>query len=184
MTRLTVEAAGGAEVCAFLDMIAVSELGRALLAETDDGYNVLVGSTAAAPKRFISYDRHPAIMVELPKLGIRSSAAGRYQILFRTFDGLATALHVSDFKPETQDRMAIELIRRRGALDDVKRGDVEAALPLCSKEWASLPGAGYGQHENKLADLLAAYHEALHRYRADFSNVKSGINTTAPKEPS
>ncbi|MCF3972008.1 lysozyme, partial [Pseudomonas aeruginosa] len=29
-----------------------------------------------------------------------------------------------------------------------------------SNIWASLPGAGYGQHEHKLADLLAMYRKA------------------------
>ena len=185
MTRLAVETAGGPEVCAFLDMIAVSELTHALLDATDDGYNVLVGSTAAHPKLFKSYDRHPAVFVELSNLGIKSSAAGRYQILFRTFDNLATALRISDFRPETQDRCAIELIRQRGALDYVKVGRIELAISICSKEWASLPGAGYGQHENRLGNLLSEYHTALPKYqRADFSNVDAGVETTAPKETS
>jgi muramidase (phage lysozyme) len=182
MTRLAVEEAGGPEICAFLDMLAVSEIGRPLLAATDDGYNCLVGSTAAHPILFDTYDRHPARFIELPKLGIKSSAAGRYQILFRTFDGLATKLHVTDFKPETQDRCAIELIRGRGALDYVKTGRIELAITICQKEWASLPGANYGQHENSLSSLLGAYHEALPRYRVpDFSNVESGVESTAPK---
>jgi len=30
----------------------------------------------------------------------------------------------------------------------------------CARIWASLPGAGYGQHENKLNDLQAAYEAA------------------------
>lgn len=180
MTRLSVEEAGGPEVCAFLDMLAYSELMPPLLAASDDGYNVLVGSTPKHLNLFNSYDRHPAKFVELPNLGIKSSAAGRYQILFRTFDGLATRLKVSDFNPKTQDRMAIELIRGRGALDYVKAGRVELAIAGCAKEWASLPSAGYGQHENTLSSLLGAYAQALEKYQApDFSNVISGVESTA-----
>jgi muramidase (phage lysozyme) len=182
MTRLAIDEAGGPEVCAFLDMLAYSELKPALLAASDDGYNVLVGSTPKHLNLFDSYDRHPAKFIELPNLGIKSSAAGRYQILFRTFDGVATKLRVTDFKPETQDRCAIELIRGRGALDYVKAGRIELAITGCAKEWASLPSAGYGQHENSLSSLLGAYHEALQKYRApDFSNVTSGVESTAPK---
>jgi muramidase (phage lysozyme) len=181
MTR-AISDAGGPEVCAFLDMLAHSEIGDALLAASDDGYNVLVGSTASHPNLFTSYARHPAKFIELPNLGIKSSAAGRYQILFRTFDGLATKLGISDFEPETQDRCAIELIHGRGALDYIKTGRIELAITICSKEWASLPGAGYGQHENRLSDLLGTYHAALPKYqRADFTNVQSGVETTAPK---
>jgi muramidase (phage lysozyme) len=179
---LAVEEAGGPEICAFLDMLAHAEIGDALLAKSDDGYNVLVGSTAAHPNLFTSYDRHPAKFIELRNLGIKSSAAGRYQILFRTVVGLATRLHVTDFKPETQDRCAIELICGRGALDYVKTGRIELAITTCSKEWASLPGAGYGQPERALSDLLGAYHTALPKYRqADFSNVESGVDSTATK---
>lgn len=180
--RLPVADAGAPEVGAFLDMLAWSELGAGLLAASDDGYNVLVGSTAKHPNFFTPYDRHPAKFVELPNLGIKSSAAGRYQILFRTFDALAMKLRVNDFHPETQDRCAIELIRGRGALDYVKTGRIELAIAICSKEWASLPGAGYGQHEQRLGDLIAEYNRALPQYRApDFSNVESGTDSTAPK---
>jgi len=31
------------------------------------------------------------------------------------------------------------------------------AIQKCNHIWASLPGAGYGQRENKLDDLLAVY---------------------------
>ncbi|TPQ32162.1 glycoside hydrolase, partial [Burkholderia ubonensis] len=46
MARISVAAAGGKNRVAFLDTVAVSEIGAALLAKSDDGYNVLVGSTA------------------------------------------------------------------------------------------------------------------------------------------
>ena len=47
---------------AFLDMIAYSEIGPQLLAETDNGYNVLVGATPAHPLTFPSYVTHPNIV--------------------------------------------------------------------------------------------------------------------------
>ena len=52
MPRITAQQAGGQNRCAFLDMLAASEIGAALLAETDDGYNVLVGSTPSMSSGF------------------------------------------------------------------------------------------------------------------------------------
>lgn len=58
------------------------------------------------------------------------------------------ALGLPNFGPESQDRAAVELIRRRGALADVQGGRVADAVRKCRNEWASLPGnyAGQGQH--------------------------------------
>jgi muramidase (phage lysozyme) len=164
MARLDATSAGGIGVLAFLDMLAWSEIGPKLLAVTDDGYDVLVGSTWNDPHRFDSYNDHPQQFVKLPKLGITSSAAGRYQFLARTWDALAADLKLTSFAPWNQDRGAIELIRERNALGDIQTGRIEHAIERCSPIWASLPGAGYGQHENKMAGLLGAYHEAVKRY--------------------
>ena len=65
---------------AFLDMIAWSEIGPALLAVSDNGYNVIVGSTPSNPNLFISYSDHPRKLVQL-RPGLVSTAAGRYQLL-------------------------------------------------------------------------------------------------------
>ena len=59
---------------AFLDMIAFSEIGPALLAKSDDGYDVLVGSTPDRPLLFTSYAEHPNIL----NAACNSTAAGRY----------------------------------------------------------------------------------------------------------
>jgi len=34
------------------------------------------------------------------------------------------------------------------------------AIDKCKNIWASLPGAGYGQHENSVDKLIAAYKAA------------------------
>lgn len=157
MARITAQAAGGANVVAFLDMIAYSELKPGLITElTDDGYRVIVGSTPKKPKLLASYDKHPGILVRLSPT-LASTAAGRYQFLKRTWANLQKQLGLTDFSPESQDRGCIALIRGRGALDEVKAGKFDEAMALCSKEWASLPGAGYGQHENSRQELRDAY---------------------------
>lgn len=107
---------------------------------------------------FNDFSAHPNTKIK--KYGITSTAAGAYQILNRTWGEVALRLKLTDFSPINQDRAAIELIRRRKALDDVFAGRFSVAIEKCRKEWASLPGAGYGQHENSIKGLLAVYHMA------------------------
>ncbi|MFJ1251903.1 glycoside hydrolase family 104 protein [Cupriavidus sp. CuC1] len=137
---------------AFLDMIAVSEgtKGRG-----DDGYNILVGGST-----FGSYIDHPRQKVWIASIGNYSTAAGRYQMIAATWDSVRNALRLPDFSPASQDAGATELIRRRGALSSIYAGDIAGAINKCRREWASLPGAGYGQRENALSSLLSAYQNA------------------------
>jgi muramidase (phage lysozyme) len=134
---------------AFLDMLAVSEGTFGL---GDGGYNVLVGGDL-----FHGYAQHPNVLVTLNKAGLKSTAAGRYQFLKRTWDALALKLHMPDFSPASQDVAALELIAECGATDDVRSGRFADAVQKCHKIWASLPGAGYGQRENPVKALEAAY---------------------------
>lgn len=141
---------------AFLDMIAFSEIGPRLLKKTDNGYNVVVGSTAEHPDVFITYADHPRRLVEI-KPGLKSTAAGRYQILARYFDAYKEQLGLDDFSPASQDRIALQLISECQALKDIEAGRLDAAISKCASRWASLPGAGYGQREQKFSDLAAAF---------------------------
>lgn len=143
---------GSPNLCAFLDTIATSEIGATLLAASDNGYNVLVGGML-----FEGYDDHPRKLVWLPRLNISSTAAGRYQLLARYFDSYKALLGLQDFSPASQDAIAVQQIRECRALPMVEAGDIVAALGRCAHIWASLPGAGYGQHENNLAGLETAY---------------------------
>jgi muramidase (phage lysozyme) len=138
---------------AFLDTIATSE-GTAHIG--DRGYNCLVGSTPQKPVLFQSYADHPRVRVEL-RANLFSTAAGRYQILARYYDIYKARLSLPDFSPASQDAIAIEMIREQGALADVEAGRFDEAVAKCANIWASLPGAGYGQHENRIADLRRAF---------------------------
>lgn len=113
-----------------------------------DGYKMLYGGGY-----FGDYSKHPNTKVT--KWGITSTAAGAYQILNKTWNELQVRLKLPDFSPLSQDKAAIELIRRRKALDDVYAGRFAEAIAKCRKEWASLPGAGYGQNEKNVKSLLA-----------------------------
>lgn len=153
MARIDASAAGGQNRVAFLDMIAASEIGAPLLDRTDDGYNVLVGATPSNPLTFDSYAAHPNIL----NRALNSTAAGRYQILYRWWRAYQRLLDLPDFSPLSQDRYALQQLREHGALPLIDAGQFEQAVAHCSNVWASLPGAGYGQHENALAQLQAAY---------------------------
>jgi lysozyme len=137
---------------AFLDAVAFSEIGPKLLAKSDNGYNVIVGG-----ELFQGYADHPRRLVALPRLGIKSTAAGRYQLLARFFDVYKKQLGLKDFSPASQDAIAVQQIKERKALADIEAGNFAAAVDKCKNIWASLPGAGYGQHENKLDALQAAF---------------------------
>jgi muramidase (phage lysozyme) len=66
-------------------------------------------------------------------------------------------LKLPDFGPASQDAWAIQLLRETGALALIEAGDFDGAVAACANIWASLPGAGYGQHENALDALRQAY---------------------------
>lgn len=141
---------------AFLDMIANSEIGADLLAASDNGYNVLVGSTAEHPLLFTDYSTHPNVFNE----GLDSTAAGRYQLLHKYYVAYAKSLGLSDFSPASQDAIALQQIKECSALPDIDAGNLDAAIKGVAHIWASLPGAGYGQHENKFAALHQAFTDA------------------------
>lgn len=153
MPRISAAQAGGPNRCAFLDMIAHSEIGAALLAATDDGYNVLVGATPAHPLTFPSYATHPNILNKT----LSSTAAGRYQALYRYARAYMVSLKLPDFGPVSQDLIALQQIRECRALPFIDLGHFATAVGLVNHIWASLPGAGYQQHENSLPDLQTAY---------------------------
>lgn len=133
---------------AFLLMIQYSEGTIGM-----NAYRMLYGGQLFGDMRW-----HPNIAIT--KSGITSTAAGAYQILYRTWMSVQQTLPLSDFSPASQDRAAVELIRRRGALEDVLAGRFATAVYKCRKEWASLPGAGYGQGERSYASLESMYRKA------------------------
>jgi muramidase (phage lysozyme) len=119
-----------------------------------NGYRMLFGGGL-----FDSFEDHPrqAVTARLGGSLITSTAAGAYQILARTWDDVRRVLSLPDFSPESQDKAAAFLIRRRGALADVYAGRFDEAVKKCSQEWASLPGSPYGQPVKSLSDVRRVY---------------------------
>lgn len=140
---------------AFLDMLAWSEGTDKKGQPTNNrGYDVIVGGSL-----FTDYSDHPRKLVTLnPKL--KSTAAGRYQLLSRWWDAYRKQLGLKDFSPASQDAVALQQIKERRALELIDSGYIRQAIDRCSNIWASLPGAGYGQFEHKADNLIAKFKEA------------------------
>ena len=119
-----------------------------------DGYRRHFGG-----ELFESFADHPRRVITALSGGreIKSTAAGAYQFLEGTWDDVAPRIGASDFSPYWQDRAAVYLIKRRGALDDAASGRFHEALAKLRQEWASLPGAGYGQPEKSAEALARVY---------------------------
>ena len=139
---------------AFLDMLAWSEgTDNGRQKTRNHGYDVIVGG-----ELFTDYSDHPRKLVTLnPKL--KSTAPDATS--FFPVGGMPTKqLGLKDFSPKSQDAVALQQIKERGALPMIDRGDIRQAIDRCSNIWASLPGAGYGQFEHKADSLIAKFKEA------------------------
>ena len=69
---------------------------------------------------------------------------------------------------ESQDAVALQQIKERGALPMTIVGDIRQAIDRCSNIWASLPGAGYGQPGAHKADsLIGKFKEGRNGQRSD-----------------
>jgi Muramidase (phage lambda lysozyme) len=119
------------------------------------GYDVIVGGGL-----FTDFSRHPRKLIRLPRYGISSTAAGRYQMIWPTWQALAKRLQLPDFSPDSQDRACDELLRECGAADLLDDGKFDQACYRANKIWASLPGSPYGQRTEKIATLRAIFKTA------------------------
>lgn len=130
------------------------------------GYHRLFGG-----REVEDLSKHPGICVKFRNTC--STAAGAYQFLDKTW----ASLGLPNFSPENQDKGAIELIRRRGALADVDAGRLDNAIAKLSPEWASLPrwdGDTRGTYKQPV--------KPMHKLRELF--VKSGGQLEQPSETS
>jgi muramidase (phage lysozyme) len=169
-----------ADVIKFLDLIAIYCEGTTSAPSVNNGYDRFVNGVHGA-SIFTDYSQHPfagglpPITVVAPGTrfpnGLRSDAAGRYQIMLKTWNGLAnpiSGIHLPDFSPLSQDLAAIELMRQRGSLPHLENGNIEAALAAhatpsdleaavedASNIWASFPGNSYGQGGRSMSQILA-----------------------------
>lgn len=149
---------------AFLDTLAVSEGTSTSHATRMNGYDVIVTGVDGKDEVFTDFTTHPFAKGRVSKVinskGLTSNASGRYQFMLRDWAHYRNQLHLEDFGPDAQDCWALQLIKERGALALIDAGRFKEAVNLCRNLWASLPGAGYAQHENSMEKLTIAYVQA------------------------
>ena len=126
-----------------------------------DGYFVLFGWPAPG-RTFTSIADHPRVKFPFTQTDGTvnySSAAGRYQIIAPSWDAMRARIRLPNFAPEHQDEWATQTITDQGALDDVRRGDLRAAIDKLSSIWASLPASKYMQPKRSYEFAANAFEE-------------------------
>lgn len=123
----------------------------------ESGYQTMFGGG-----KFSDMSRHPDKVISSG--GYKSAAAGAYQFLPGTWQGIAGKLGLKTFGPTEQDVGALGLIDRRGALEPFLRGEkFGTVIDKLAPEWASLPtaqgGSYYGQPSKSLGELYRVYEE-------------------------
>ena len=101
--------------------------------ESNNDYNALVMGGS-----FSDFSDHPALLgwdgVRLAD-GRLTTAAGAYQITRTTWKDLGGGDRYGSFDPAAQDAAAMDLLKRRGALNLVKAGQYDTAVARLTNEW-------------------------------------------------
>jgi muramidase (phage lysozyme) len=139
------------EIKAFLDVIASIEGGYGA-----KGYYTINGGST-----FTDCTHHP---------GYR--AAGRYQFLPATWEGLADKYKLNDFCPINQDAGAIYLIKSANAYDDILNGNINSAMSKLNGIWVSLPGGS--QNMRSTSEIVSTYNTRLAHYQTQIQTLASG----------
>lgn len=144
-------------------MASVAELEKALknpnvkklldVIATAEGadYGTLFGGKTTS-----DFSKHPNVSTKFTETTGNqnvTTAAGRYQFLKGTWDGVAKKYGLKDFSPRNQDLAAVALIKSRGALGDVLKGDLTGAIGKLGNEWASLPSSTAPQPKKSWAEI-------------------------------
>ena len=118
------------------------------------GYDVIVGG-----ELFTDYSDHPRKLVTLnPKL--KSTGAGRYQLLSRWWDAYRKQLGLKDFSPKSQDAVALQQIKERGALPMIDRGDIVRQSTIAAISGLHCRALVMVSSSIRLTALIAKFKEA------------------------
>lgn len=156
MPKISIGAAGGKNRILFLDLIAFSEGTSTSPITQNDGYDIIV-SGIDGRHRFDDLSHHPNMLVTVNDKGLKSTAAGRYQLLYRWWVPYRQLLKLPDFGEVSQDLVALQQIREQKALPYIDNGNIASAIMCCSNIWASFPGNLYGQRQHAMQVLLDKY---------------------------
>ncbi|WP_228256112.1 glycoside hydrolase family 24 protein [Acinetobacter halotolerans] len=170
---------GNPNVRKMLDLIAKTE-------GVAHGYNTLFGN-----QRIDNLSAHPNIRKQFKQTDGKTNyttAAGRYQFLKNTWDGLAKQYGLNDFSSKSQDVGAIALLAQNGALPHVLKGDFNTAIQKSGGTWASLPSSPYAQPKksweqtNKLLGSQQT-HTGVHKVTTRALNANDIVNLVRQKQP-
>ena len=154
--------------------------------ESKGSWNTIYGGG-----KFDDFSAHPRQYVTItsgPNKGKKSSAAGKFQILASTYDRVAPLLGISDFSPESQEKIAWYLAKEAygdGLEDALKSGD-PAQLAQVGKKlsgvWTSLPGGiESAGNMNQFAEGVTAGNKmAASTSKADLLSAWGGDASAAP----
>ena len=117
------------------------------------GYDVIVGG-----ELFTDYSDHPRKLVTKPKTQINRRRT--LQLLSRWWDAYRKQLGLKDFSPKSQDAVALQQIKERGALPMIDRGDIRQAIDGAAISGGCCRALSYGQFEHKADSLIAKPKEA------------------------
>lgn len=126
---------------------------------TKNGY-----ATAFGGGKLLSLDAHPGKTYgfkETTGKKNKTTAAGAYQFLGRTWKSMASKLGLKDFGPLSQDIAALGLIDQAGGLKALVEGDIKGFVSKVNGVWASLPGAPYAQPTKSWSFVDKAWNNAL-----------------------
>ncbi|MBJ8495535.1 hypothetical protein QM265_17840 [Acinetobacter nosocomialis] len=152
---------GSPNVRKMLDLIANAE-------GVKYGYNTLFGN-----ERLDDLSSHPNIKKQFKQTDGQvknTTAAGRYQFLKDTWDGVANQLGLKDFSPKNQDIAVVALLAQNGALPSVLKGDFKTAVQKSGVTWASLPSSPYAQPKRSWKDLGIS-NPARDQYQSQASKI-------------
>lgn len=138
-------------VKAFIAAIAMAEGGD---------YNLKFGGVKGKKHdkwQFSDFSTHPG-----PGIDGKTTAAGMYQINRDTWKEMGAKMGLGDFTPETQNLLAVEILRTLGVIGDIISGDIAVALSSASRRWAALPqgpdkGGRYAQPYTSYEEFEASY---------------------------
>ncbi len=120
-----------------LNLIAKAESNGNYNAHFGNPYNIATNFTGMSVAEVLAWQEN------FVQQGSPSSAVGRYQIISTTLSDLVSQLGIDanqKFDQATQDRMAIALLERRGAVEyENNRITREEFAANLAKEWAALP---------------------------------------------
>ena len=131
-------------------------------------------------KTFTDMSKHPRAIQRGG--GYASDAAGAYQFLSTTWDGIGGGA----MTPERQDRGAVALARRRGVDTTMPQGFTKQVADKLAPEWASFPTIAtgtsyYGQGGKNYETLKRYYERELAKEQAfDRGSAQQAASPTGP----